>query len=167
MAFVSVEQASILTGKSIPTIYRNISNGKVSRSSEGIEISELIRAYGPLKNISDTTFNQETLSSNDNIELSVLKRENELLKGNLEELKVDKQMLIEDKKNLQETIDFFQRQLNAPVLEAEKPVPIPVPVAPSNPVTKGPPAPFLEGYQRNFNRVEETFIKRLFRKIVG
>lgn len=119
MAFISVEQAAILTGKSIPTIYRHIKDGKVSRHVEGLDTAELIRVYGAFKNTSETTFNFETLSKNENSELLLLRLENELLKENNNGLKIDKQNLQADKKNLQETIDYFQRQLNAPAAKEE------------------------------------------------
>jgi len=49
MSFVSVSEASILIGKSTPTIYRHIKIGKLSRSSNGkIDTAELIRVYGEL-----------------------------------------------------------------------------------------------------------------------
>ena len=47
--YVSIQTATELTKKSRSTISRHIKSGKLSRTSEGIEISELIRVYGELK----------------------------------------------------------------------------------------------------------------------
>lgn len=92
MSVVSVIEASKLTGKSVPTIYRHIKNGKLSRNGvDGIDTSELLRVYGQFK--SD---NQQSGSDDyqhiggDNRELSFLKREIEILKDEVEMLKKDK-----------------------------------------------------------------------------
>ena len=113
MAYVTIEEAAKLTGKSTQTLYRHVNKGKVSRSHDGFETSELMRVYGALRNLSDTTVNFEKVSNASGLELSLLRRENELLRGNIEELRTDKH-------KLQETIDYFQRQLGAPVQATEK-----------------------------------------------
>ena len=113
MAYVTIEEAARLTGKSTQTLYRHVKKGKVSRSHDGFETSELMRVYGALRNLSDTTVKFEKLSNESEVEVSMLKRENELLRGNIEELRTDKH-------KLQETIDYFQRQLGAPVQTTEK-----------------------------------------------
>ena len=113
MAYVTIEEAARLTGKSVQSLYRHVKQGKVSKHHDGFETSELMRVYGALRNLSDTTVNFETFSNESGLELSMLKRENELLRGNIEELRTDKH-------KLQETIDYFQRQLGAPVQAAEK-----------------------------------------------
>ena len=113
MAYFTIEEAARLTGKSTQTLYRHVKKGKVSRSHDGFETSELMRVYGALRNLSDTTVNFEKVSNESGLELSMLKRENELLRSNIEELRTDKH-------KLQETIDYFQRQLSAPVQATEK-----------------------------------------------
>ena len=113
MAYFTIKEAAKLTGKSTQTLYRHVKKGKVSRSHDGFETSELMRVYGALRNLSDTTVNFEKISNESGLELSMLKRENELLRGNIEELRTDKH-------KLQETIDYFQRQLSAPVQTTEK-----------------------------------------------
>ena len=113
MAYVTIEEAAKLTGKSVQSLYRHVKQGKVSKHHDGFDTAELMRVYGALRNTTDTTVNFDKVSNESEIELSMLKRENELLRGNIEELRTDKH-------KLQETIDYFQRQLSAPVQAAEK-----------------------------------------------
>ena len=113
MAYVTIEEAAKLTGKSTQSLYRHVKQGKVSKHHDGFDTAELMRVYGALRNTTDTTINFEKVSNESEVELSMLKRENELLRGNIEELRTDKH-------KLQETIDYFQRQLSAPVQATEK-----------------------------------------------
>jgi hypothetical protein len=113
MAYVTIEEAAKLTGKSVQSLYRHVKQGKVSKHHDGFDTAELMRVYGALRNLSDTTINFDKVSNESEVELSMLKRENELLRGNIEELRTDKH-------KLQETIDYFQRQLGAPVQATEK-----------------------------------------------
>ena len=113
MAYVTIEEAAKLTGKSVQSLYRHVKQGKVSKHNDGFDTAELMRVYGALRNTTDTTINFEKVSNESEVELSMLKRENELLRGNIEELRTDKH-------KLQETIDYFQRQLGAPVQTTEK-----------------------------------------------
>lgn len=113
MAYVTIEEAAKLTGKSTQSLYRHVKQGKVSKHQDGFDTAELMRVYGALRNTNDTTINFEKASNESEVELSMLKRENELLRGNIEELRTDKH-------KLQETIDYFQRQLGAPVQTTEK-----------------------------------------------
>jgi len=43
---VTIQKATHLTGKSRSTIERHIKQGKLSRSGDGIDTSELLRVYG-------------------------------------------------------------------------------------------------------------------------
>ena len=43
---VTTQKATLLTGKSRSTIERHIKQGRLSRSGEGIDTSELLRVYG-------------------------------------------------------------------------------------------------------------------------
>ena len=113
MAYVTIEEAAKLTGKSTQSLYRHVKQGKVSKNHDGFDTAELMRVYGALRNTTDTTVNFNKVSNESEVELSMLKRENELLRGNIEELRSDKH-------KLQETIDYFQRQLGAPVQATEK-----------------------------------------------
>lgn len=108
MAYVTIEEAAKLTGKSTQSLYRHVKQGKVSKHHDGFDTAELMRVYGALRNTNDTTVNFDKISNESEVEISMLKRENELLRGNIEELRTDKH-------KLQETIDYFQRQLGAPV----------------------------------------------------
>ena len=112
MAYVSIEEAARLTGKSTQSLYRHVKQGKVSKHQDWFDTTELMRVYGALINTNDTTVNFEKVSNESAVELSMLKRENELLRSNIEELRTDKH-------KLQETIDYFQRQLGAPVKEVQ------------------------------------------------
>ena len=107
MAYVTIEEAAKLTGKSTQSLYRHVKQGKVSKHHDGFDTAELMRVYGALRNTTDTTINFEKVLNESEVELSMLKRENELLRGNIEELRTDKH-------KLQETIDYFQRQLEPP-----------------------------------------------------
>ncbi|MDI2113925.1 hypothetical protein [Commensalibacter nepenthis] len=60
MSIVSITQASKLTGKSVRTIQRHLSNGKLSfvmtqNDNKGIDTSELIRVYGHIMSGIDIT----------------------------------------------------------------------------------------------------------------
>ena len=113
MAYVTIEEAAKLTGKSTQSLYRHVKQGKVSKHHDGFDTAELMRVYGALRNTTDTTINFEKVLNESEVELSMLKRENELLRGNIEELRTDKH-------KLQETIDYFQRQLSAPGQTTER-----------------------------------------------
>jgi hypothetical protein len=43
---ITIQKATLLTGKSRSTIERHIKQGRLSRSGEGIDTSELLRVYG-------------------------------------------------------------------------------------------------------------------------
>ena len=51
---VTIQEATVLTGKSRSTINRYISSGKLSRRDGGLDTSELIRVFGALKGRGDT-----------------------------------------------------------------------------------------------------------------
>jgi len=60
MSIVSITRAAKLSGKSIRTIQRHLSNGKLSfvmtqDDTKGIDTSELIRVYGHIKSDDDAT----------------------------------------------------------------------------------------------------------------
>ena len=52
---VTIQKATQLTGKSRSTIERHIKQGKISKSGEGIDTSELLRVYGAFIKDSDTS----------------------------------------------------------------------------------------------------------------
>ncbi len=53
MAFISIAEAAELTGKSIPTLYQHIREGKLSVSNDKINTAELSRLYGALRTSAD------------------------------------------------------------------------------------------------------------------
>lgn len=117
MVYVTIDEAAKLTGKSVQSIYRHVKNGKVSRCDNGFDISELMRVYGPLRNI-DKTKNDISF---DNEKIQMLDRENDILRKNTEQLLKDKQILYEiikklelDKEKLYEVIDDYQKKLPSP-----------------------------------------------------
>lgn len=100
MTLVSISEASRLTGKTRATIHRHINTGKLSKSSNnsggyGIEISELIRVYGELKDtqgVPKDTVKIDQHNTADNIKdlqakLAVLEAENNALKDHVSSLK--------------------------------------------------------------------------------
>ena len=62
--YVSIQQATVLTGKSRATITRHVKSGKLSKTFEGIDTAELLRVYGPLVSVGDDSVSQ---SSNDSL----------------------------------------------------------------------------------------------------
>ena len=141
MAYVTIEEAAKLTGKSVQSLYRHVKQGKVSKHHDGFDTAELMRVYGALRNLSDTTVNFDTFSNEGEVELSMLKRENELLRGNIEELRTDKQ-------ELYTTIKFYQSLLPAPEQQDKT-----TPETTNNDVISP-------------NIVSESFTKRVFRKLL-
>ena len=93
MTLISVAEASSLTGKSIPTIYRHINSGKLSRTGDKVDTSEVLRVYGAFKKTKDNQFYQndnQVESQIENIKLSMLQRENEILQAQIDDLKTDR-----------------------------------------------------------------------------
>lgn len=58
--YVNIQQATKLTGKSRATITRHIKSGKLSKTDDGIETSELMRVYGALIAPDDASLSQST-----------------------------------------------------------------------------------------------------------
>lgn len=56
--YVNIQQAIELIGKSRSTIDRYVKSGKLSKTEQGIDTSELIRVFGELKKVSDSPANQ-------------------------------------------------------------------------------------------------------------
>jgi hypothetical protein len=82
MALVTVRKASELTGKSIPTLYRHIKQGRLSRrSDELIDTAELIRAYGELR-LNDYQGKAQIVSS-DSHDIAWYRHQIELLQAQL------------------------------------------------------------------------------------
>jgi hypothetical protein len=134
---VSISEAARLTGKPRSTLHRHIGNGTLSKESDGqgkpvLDMAELERVYGPLLQAdmkqngamlhSATT---ETVAAN-RAEIEGLRRENALLRDQLEDVKQERQ-------KWQEEADSWRKQATA-LLPGPRPAP---PAAPKPP----PPAP--------------------------
>lgn len=98
-SIVSISEASRLTGKTRATIHRHINTGKLSKVANdtggyGIDIAELIRVYGSIKNM-DIKQDNEVKIEQHNTEavnvlkarLAVLEAENNVLKDHVSSLK--------------------------------------------------------------------------------
>jgi hypothetical protein len=106
MALVPVSEAAKLCGKDRKTLYRQIKEGKLSATKDEtgatkIDIAELVRVYGALRNISDTQDSGNTVALPQpetidlRVELALLKAE----VANLKERLGDKESHIEDMRN--------------------------------------------------------------------
>jgi hypothetical protein len=86
MTLLSISEASKLTGKSIPTIYRHIKEGKLSKSNDKIDKSELLRVYGAFRE--DLSYqnsqNENQIESKMVMQNEFLARENQLLRQQIE-----------------------------------------------------------------------------------
>jgi len=84
MALVSISEAAKLTGKSIKTIYRHLGTGKLSfvlneSGNKCVDISELIRIYGPIKKGNENII-ESHMSQAENDKNNILRFEIEHLK---------------------------------------------------------------------------------------
>ncbi len=88
---ISVKEAARLTKKSEVTLYRHIKQGKLSRESSGkIQIAELIRVYGLLHEITETTQSNDTVQKTDSNVITLLQAQINDLKHDLSALKAEK-----------------------------------------------------------------------------
>ncbi len=145
MTLISISKAAELTGKSIPTIYQHIQEGKLSVSNDKVNTSELIKLYGALKTSEDCRRENEFLH---NLTLH-LKRDkerlyqiNDLLRKSNEDLKQEKDKLyrIIDQQN---SSSGQMRQIYPNIKTIDNPIKI-------------------ERYQEND---KESLTQRLFRKL--
>jgi hypothetical protein len=109
MAKIGITEASKITGKSIPTIYRYVQKGKLSKGSDGtFDTNELLRVFGEFKNSQGDNHFVDII---DNQLLLKLQYDNQLLQEIIADLKDDKKNLQIDKENLQNTINHYQKLL--------------------------------------------------------
>ena len=81
--YVTIQQATKLTGKSRATITRNINSGKLSKTDAGIDTTELMRVYGALVDTLDAspdTSQNDSVTTHDAL-IDALKDQIELLKS--------------------------------------------------------------------------------------
>lgn len=110
MAFVTVKEAARLTGKATQTIYRHISEGKLSKADSGIDTAELVRVYGALKSVEELN----TVSKSVTKITHVLPHENEVgwFKNRIERLENDlKDLKNESREREQQFIEREKRLL--------------------------------------------------------
>lgn len=138
MSLLSVEESSKLVGVSVPTMYRYISKGKVSRVNGKIDTSELIRVFGELHQDVDNKNDTKT----DYQELSSLLQQIELLKSFNDELKKDKERLFQQ-------VEFYQRLL--PLQQ--------------NQDIQTPPQTDNDIIEQDYSLIDETLTQRFFRKL--
>lgn len=91
MSLISISEASELTGKSIPTIYRHVKDGKLTKIDNKIDTAELLRVYGAFRGSTD------------------YHRENELLHRLNTDLKQDKEKLYQINELLRRSIDDLKQ----------------------------------------------------------
>ncbi|MBN3859952.1 hypothetical protein GKC56_05465 [Neisseriaceae bacterium PsAf] len=125
MAYVSIQEAGSLTGKSIKTLYRHIDNGKLTATLDenGIKVvdtSELIRVYGELNPIdgSNEKSQSKEMSCNENENISDIL--NEKIKY-LESVIKMKDEIIESKEELIENKNIVIEKLEKINLLLEEP----------------------------------------------
>jgi hypothetical protein len=115
MALVPVSEAAKLCGKDRKTLYRQIKEGKLSATKNEtgatqIDVAELSRVYGALRQFRDSCDSGETVSMpqvetvNIKMELALLKAEN----ANLRERLSDKERHIEDIRNTVRLLEHSQ-----------------------------------------------------------
>jgi hypothetical protein len=110
MARIGISEASKITGKSIPTIYRYAQKGKLSKESDGtFDTNELLRVFGEFK--TSPNDDNHVIDIIDNHTLLKLQHDNQLLQEIIADLKDDKKNLQIDKENLQKTINHYQKLL--------------------------------------------------------
>ena len=73
--YVTIQQATKLTGKSRATITRHINSGKLSKTDAGIDTAELLRVYGALVSTLDTSINKQVTTH----EVSLVDKNSELI----------------------------------------------------------------------------------------
>jgi hypothetical protein len=138
MPKVSISEAARLTGKPRSTLHRHIVSGTLSKESDGqgkpvLDIAELERVYGPLLQ-ADMKQSGAVLHSApsgtvaaDRAEIEGLRRENALLRGEIEDVKRERQ-------KWQEEADSWRKQaialLPGPKVGAAPPKPEPKPAPP-------------------------------------
>jgi uncharacterized protein YaaN involved in tellurite resistance len=98
--YVTIQEATKLTGKSRATITRHISIGKLSKTDKGIDTAELMRVYGALvdtlddsvdasQNDSLTTHDASQMHQNSEF-IDALRAQIELLKCQVADIKTDR-----------------------------------------------------------------------------
>ena len=81
--YLTIQQATKLTGKSRATISRHIGSGKLSKTDSGIDTAELMRVYGALVSTLDDsmTTRDDSITHQNNELVDALRAQIDLLKN--------------------------------------------------------------------------------------
>ncbi len=138
MSLISISEASELTGKSIPTIYRHVKDGKLTKVDNKIDTTELLRIYGAFR-VSTDYHRENELLHRLNADLKQDKEKlyqiNELLRRSIADLK-------QSKEKLYKIIESQQKHLSSEVVS----------IKPREPV-------------KTNKIIDESLTQRLFRKL--
>ena len=112
---VSISEASKLTGKSIPTLHRHTNSGKLSYSKNEkgekvVDISELERCYGTLKQAKSDNQENDDLLAKRELEYQNLRQENDTLQKETDNLKSQLIDASEREQRLFDLTDRLQKQ---------------------------------------------------------
>ena len=102
--YVTIQEATKLTGKSRATISRHISSGKLSKTDKGIDTAELMRVYGALvdtlddsRDASNDDSHDDSMTTHDASQMhqnsefiDALRAQIELLKDQVADIKTDR-----------------------------------------------------------------------------
>ena len=102
--YVTIQEATKLTGKSRATITRHISTGKLSKTDKGIDTAELMRVYGALvdtlddsRDASNDDSHDDSMTTHDASQMhqnsefiDALRAQIELLKDQVADIKTDR-----------------------------------------------------------------------------
>jgi excisionase family DNA binding protein len=116
MAFVTIAEAAKLSGKDKKTLYRYIKDGKLSATNSTggmrqVDVSELVRVFGALQNVSVSVPQNETVSmsqhettneTHEKAKIAALEAENAQLRERL----IDKEKHIEDMRNTVRLLEY-------------------------------------------------------------
>jgi len=133
MTLVSISEASRLTGKARSTLHKYIKQGKLSTTTDSdnskkIEISELLRVFGPLPGVASDT-------------VTTVVKQQQTTQVNTDELHARIQLLEQENLHLKDTNSLLEKNLDDVrqamyLIESKLPkTPEPAPELQSEPVT--------------------------------
>ena len=104
MTLVSISEAARLTGKARSTLHKYIKQGKLSTTTDGdnskkIEISELLRVFGPLKGVASDT-------------VTTVAKQQQTTQVNTDELHARIQLLEQENLHLKDTNSLLEKNLD-------------------------------------------------------
>lgn len=93
--YVTIQQATKLTGKSRATITRHISSGKLSKTDAGIDTAELMRVYGALVGTLDASPNNSMMT----LDASLIHQNSEFIESLKAQIKLLKSQVDMEREN--------------------------------------------------------------------